>query len=171
MATKIKVKKITDLTLLPAEDTQDIFGNTILGAQDRDQIIVAHNTNVNDEGGADTSVVHTNAMELGELLTYIHNGIGSKYMSAEDGEELRELIEQRLREAEENMAKGNDTYSGNYFVDDSGNCPFDTTLPNTPWDKLGDDGTSDYGKKTSEFTFKSTGAANCHFTIYRGTNN
>ena len=32
MATKIKVKKITDLTLLPAEDTEDVFGNNIPGA-------------------------------------------------------------------------------------------------------------------------------------------
>lgn len=51
MATKIKVKKITDLTQLPAEDTFDIWNNVIPGAQDEDQIIVAHNTNVNDEGG------------------------------------------------------------------------------------------------------------------------
>ena len=36
MATKIKVKKITDLAQLPAEDTIDIWSNVIPGAQDED---------------------------------------------------------------------------------------------------------------------------------------
>ena len=80
MATKIKVKKITDLAQLPAEDTIDIWSNVIPGAQDEDQIIVAHNTNVNDEGGSRTAVMHTNTMQLGELLKYIDNRLNKKYM-------------------------------------------------------------------------------------------
>ena len=93
MATKIKVKKITDLTRLPAEDTTDIWDNRIPGAQAEDLIVVAHNANVNDEGGARTAVMHTNSMELGELLKYVDNKIKDNYMSNEDGEELKELIE------------------------------------------------------------------------------
>jgi hypothetical protein len=159
MATKIKVKKITDLTRLPADAQSDIYGNIIPGAQDEDQIIVAHKTNINDEDGAQTAVVHTNSMELGELLKYVSDGLKEKYMSAEDGEELKELIEEKLREAEENMAKGNDTYSSNYFVDDAGTCTFNATEQKE---------NGGYWRYTSEYTFKSTGAANCHLTIYRG---
>lgn len=165
MATKIKVKKITDLAQLPAEDTIDIWSNVIPGAQDEDQIIVAHNTNVNNEGGSRTAVMHTNTMQLGELLKYIDNRLNKKYMSTESGEELKELVEQRLREAEDNMAKGNDTYSSNCFVDDSGVRTFTSKNHTAIWDSEN----GGYWRYTDEFVFKSTGPANCHLTIYRGT--
>lgn len=161
MATKIKVKKITDLTLLDAEDRPDDYGTGVIpGAQDIDQIVVAHHTNTNDEGGARVSIVHTNAMELGELLKYVDNGLRGTYMTAKDGEELKKLIEQKLQEAEENMSKGNDTYSSNYFVDDSGIKTFGSNWDNEDGQKY---------RYTDEFVFKSTGMANCHLTIYNGS--
>ena len=105
-------------------------------------------------------------MQLGELLKYVDNDFKSRYMSAQDGEQLKDEIEQRLREAEENMSKGNDTYSSNYFVDDSGICPFPTGNDSWAQDKnLGEVKV----KYTDDFVFKSTGSANCHLTIYRGT--
>jgi hypothetical protein len=87
-------------------------------------------------------------------------------MSEADGKELKDEIEQRLREAEENMSKGNDTYSGNYFVDDSGIY----TFPAGGWHRDTTQGEV-VVKYTDDFIFKSTGSANCHLTIYRGSIN
>lgn len=64
------------------------------------------------------------------------------------------------------MAKGNDIYSSNYFVDDAGLRVFTTKTDTTAWDSE----SGGFWRYTDEFVFRSTGAANCHLTIYRGAN-
>ena len=34
------------------------------------------------------------------------------------------MIDEKLKEAEDNMSKGNDVYSSNYYMDDSGIATF-----------------------------------------------
>jgi hypothetical protein len=153
MATKIKVKKITDLTKIFAERGTDPDDSKVILSGD--QLVVAHKTNIDDAGGG---IMHSTAMEVQELLKYISKQLESKYMTLDAGGQLSSLIETKLHEAEDNMAKGNDVYSSNYFVDDAGIVTFDSNN----FTKSNDISSWFSGI----YIFKSTCTANVHLTIY-----